>query len=238
MKKILIHLIILTALISQNFIDPKPSIITNQDLNTVREFDRLAYTLAEDQKKSTLNVNQIFKYIMQYKAHIAEYSKLAINLVADTGRRTKRNGTTDGDIEIDSIDSNENSDFFPTQYNYYKVGIALKYPLYDEKLSKEINNKKIEYKSKILNIIKDYALSHQQIQTLNQELKFSRLKQIRDKIMQKTAQKYLEDRLKTIESILIKNKQIKELSIKNNTHKLQLINLVQKPYQDGLKAIL
>jgi len=240
MKKIVILIFLLNAIVlsaedkKTTYFDKSPTSITKGDLKIIRVFDRLAYEIAEYEPPRPLKIEIIVEFILKNKSIVHDYSKITAHLVGSFGRRTKRTGSTEGDYE----EGTDSDSFFPDEFNYYRAGVAVKYPLYDEKMTKEIKNKKIEYKAKIITMVEKFAKSNETYKILSHELKYLRLNQIRDKAMQKTAQKYLDERLKTIKAIMDTRNKMSEARISRDSMKLQLLNLVLKASQKELPKLL
>jgi len=228
MKKLLL-LVSMTSLIlasSGTYIDNTPSKITLKDLKHVKKFDKLAYNLAEEEEMPKINITNIVNYIWRNRLHIEDYTRLKLDTLGTLGYRTPR-GSTDNSALV----SDEN-------YNYYKVGLALTYNLYDGKTSKDIQNQKLTYRTNIINEVQKYTTCKNDLQEIKIKLKMKRLEQIRSKIMVKTAQKYLDDRLKIIENIMqLKINKNKKADTCNVT-KLRLLNMVTPSAKNGLKDLL
>ena len=206
--------------------DNKPKTITNEDLKTMQQFEKLAYDMAENENTTDLNISRIYSFIWRNRVHADDYTRLKIDGIGTLGYRTPKGGD-----DNTALISEEN-------YNYYKFGFALTYNLYDGKTTKDIQNKKLEYKAKLLTIIEKYATTKEMYRKLKTELNFKRLQQIRSKVLVKTAQKYLDERIKIIKEILDINNKLKNTKINLSAIYLQLLNLVPATKRTLLKEIL
>lgn len=217
---LLVFLSLSIFLISSDLKDKNPSIISKSDIKLMDKFDKLAYSLSDVELKE-LNINKIYQYIRKYKKYIIDYSLLTVDFKASAG-------IDDYDYESDRQRDKE----------YSKIGLELKYPLYDNKIKKDINNKKIEYHSKILTQINKYTKLRDKLVALRRELKFNRLLQIREKLQVKSGVKYLDIKLKTLEKILDIQNSILEAKSDLQVNKFILLNFTKDKYQDGLEEML
>lgn len=186
----------------------------------MQEFDKLAYSLS-DVKLKELDIKKIYNFIKLNKKYIIDYSLMTINLTASAG-------VDDYDYESDR----------ERDKDYKKIGIQLKYPLYDNKIRKNIKNKELEYHSKILNQINKYTKLRDKLIALKRELQFKRLLQIREKLQVKNGIKYLDERLKTLEKILTLQNNILETKSNLEVNKFILLNFVKDNYKKDLEKIL
>jgi len=215
-----------------SFKDKDPLHITN--IRELKELDKLAYELVEEEHVNTINTVKVFRYILEHKSYILGYSLLKVNARAKLGNRTRRAVLEGSDEDISKI----NSSGFPDDYNYYDVGIALTYPLYDEKTSKSINNETVIYKSKLLDIIKEYQEELASHTNLKDRREYYRLLQLRAKARQKTGQIYLDERLEIMEKILDVNEKLRRSTISVDGMKMILLNYVKDKYQNELEKML
>jgi len=225
MIKLSMILIASSIILNANF-DNKPRTITKEDLQTMKQFEKLAYNMAENENASHVDISRVYNFIWRNRVHADDYTRLKIDGIGTLGYRTPKGGD-----DNTALISEEN-------YNYYKVGFALTYNLYDGKTSKDIQNKKLEYRTKLLTIVEKYATAKEVLHKLKSELDFKRLEQIRSKVLVKTAQKYLDDRIKIIKEILDLNNKIKEKKINLSSLHLQLLNLVSANKINELKELL
>lgn len=217
---LLIFFLINLNIFSSNLKDKTPSLVSQSDLKLMNEFDNLAYSLS-DVKLKELDIKKIYNFIKLNKKYIIDYSLMTINFTASTG--------------IDDYDYESDRE---RDKDYRKVGIQLKYPIYDNKIRKDIKNKELEYHSKILTQINKYTKLRDKLIALKRELKFSRLLQIREKLQVKSGIKYLDERLKTLEKILILQNNILETKSNLEVNKFILLNFVKDNYKKGLEKIL
>jgi hypothetical protein len=215
-----------------SFKDNDPMNITN--ISELKKLDKLAYELVEDTHTNTIDTSKVFRFILQHKSHILGYSFLKVNARGKIGTRTRRASLEGSDEDITNI----NSAGFPDDYNYYDVGVAVTYPLYDEKTAKSINNETVLYKAKLLDIIKNYQESLAENTNLVDRREYYRLLQLRAKARQKTGQIYLDERLEIMEKILELNERLRTNKITLDGMKLILLNYVQDPYQNELEKML
>jgi hypothetical protein len=215
-----------------SFKDNDPMNITN--ISELKKLDKLAYELVEDTHTNTIDTSKVFRFILQHKSHILGYSLLKVNARGKIGTRTRRASLEGSDEDITNI----NSAGFPNDYNYYDVGVAVTYPLYDEKTAKSINNETVLYKAKLLDIIKNYQESLAENTNLVDRREYYRLLQLRAKARQKTGQIYLDERLEIMEKILELNERLRTNKITLDGMKLILLNYVQDPYQNELEKML
>ena len=230
--KLIIILSLSTLLVANNYKDSDPMKITN--LTELKKLDKLAYELVEEDHVKTIDTSKVFRYILEHKSYILGYSLLKVNARAKLGNRTRRAALEGTDEDITNI----NSSGFPDDYNYYDVGVALTYPLYDEKTSKTINNETVIYKSKLLDIIKEYQEELATHANLEDRREYYRLLQLRAKARQKTGQIYLDERLAIMEKILNINEKLRASEIAVAGMKMILLNYVKDAYQDELEKML
>jgi len=218
LKYILIFLFFSQFSFSSDFFDKNASKITTFDLQLMQEFDNLVY-YSSDVELKTLDVDAIYNFIKKHKNYITDYSLAKIDFQAGFG--------------INSNLENNNQD-----KNYQQAIIKFTYPIFDQKSKKEIQNKKIEFNLKLLNTIKEYINLKDSLTAKKRELKFFRLVQIKEKLQVKKGIKYLDEKLKTIEKILILQNKI--LDIKSNLAiaKATLLNYVKPDYREKLKEML
>lgn len=208
------------------YFDKAPSKVLRKDLKTVRAFDKLAYEISEAEAAKPIDVAEVYNYIWTHREHAEDYTRLKIDTVGTVGYRTPR-----GETNNNALINEEN-------YNYYKIGLAATYNLYDGKTAKDIQNKKLEYRSKIITIVEKYSTCKAETTALNLTLKLKRLEQIRSKVMVKTAQKYLDERLKVIEELLKLRIDLNKKQIICRASKLHLLALVQPAAQKDLESLL
>lgn len=232
MRKIIVTALCSTLLFASEYKDTDPMRVTN--LAELKKLDKLAYDLVEDEHTNTIDTKKVFNFILQHKSYILGYSLLKVNARGKIGNRTRRASIEGVDEDI----SNINSSGFPDDYNYYDVGIALSYPLYDEKTAKSINNEAVEYKAKLLDIIKEYQEELATHTNLTDRREYYRLLQLRAKARQKTGQIYLDERLKIMEEILKLNEKLRSNKIAIDGMKMILLNYVKEPYQEELEKML
>lgn len=217
-------LIVLIALIvpgvANDFIDKNASTITKEDMQLMKEFDTLAYSISDEDLKP-LDINSIYSFIKQNKSYITDYDLLQIDFKASTG--------------IDDYDYVNETE---RDKEYKKASIELVYPLYDTKSRKDIKNKKQEYNFKILDELKKYSNLRDKKLGLKRELKFNRLIQIKEKLQVKKGVKYLDDKLKTIEKILKLQNDILEVNTDLIISEKNVLNYVKKSVRDRLKEML
>ncbi len=217
---LLLFFLINVNIFSYSLKDKTPSIVSKSDLKLMQEFDKLAYSLS-DVKLKELDIKKIYNFIKLNKKYIIDYSLMTINLTASAG-------VDDYDYESDR----------ERDKDYKKIGIQLKYPLYDNKIRKNIKNKELEYHSKILNQINKYTKLRDKLIALKRELQFKRLLQIREKLQVKNGIKYLDERLKTLEKILTLQNNILETKSNLEVNKFILLNFVKDNYKKDLEKIL
>jgi hypothetical protein len=230
--KLIIILSLSTLLFANSYKDHDPMNITN--LSELKKLDKLAYELVEEDHVNTIETSKVFRYILEHKSYILGYSLLKVNARAKVGNRTRRAALEGTDEDITNI----NSSGFPDDYNYYDVGLALTYPLYDEKTSKHINNETVIYKSKLLDIIKEYQEELASHTNLEDRREYYRLLQLRAKARQKTGQIYLDERLVVMEKILNVNEKLRSSKIAIAGMKMILLNYVKDAYQEELEKML
>jgi len=236
MKKVLMTTLLMSLTYGDTYKDEDPANITN--LEELKKLDSLAYNLADnladEEHIKKIETKKIFDFILKHKSYILGYSLLKVTAQGQIGRRTKR-ATDETD---DETGGDINSMGFPDDFNYYRVGVAVSYPLYDEKTSKKINNDMVEYKAKLLDIIKEYQTVIAESINLKEKLEYYRLLQLRAKARQKTGQIYLDERLKVIEKILEINENIRTKEIEASNMKMILLNYVKDEYQSELEKML
>lgn len=232
MTKIISIALLATLLYANDYKDTDPMRVTN--LPELKKLDKLAYELVEDDHTNTIDTKKVFNFILNHKSYILGYSLLKVNARGKIGNRTRRASIEGVDEDISTI----NSSGFPDDYNYYDVGVALTYPLYDEKTAKNINNEAVEYKVKLLDIIKEYQEELATHTNLTDRREYYRLLQLRAKARQKTGQIYLDERLKIMEEILKLNEKLRSNKIAIDGMKMILLNYVKEPYQEELERML
>ena len=208
------------------YFDRDPSKVTVEDLEAIESFDENALGVAERDLDKQVDPAKISNFIWRHRAFQDDFTRLSIDLEGEGGRRTAR------------FDVNVDGSLFPNEYNYYRVGVNLKYNIYDDKTTKELHNKMLDYKSKIITAVQKYAKEKENLYILKEELELERLKQLRVKVMVKTAQKYLDERLKNIEAIMKIRHKILESHTSLETQKLELLNMVNTQFQKSLEELL
>jgi len=195
-KKIMVSLAIPVVLLSEiseisdnKFYDNKPNKITKDDLTTIKKFDDEIYRIVETKHK-IISVSRIYNHIKRYKSHIDDYFKPVVMAMGRVGSKTKRASTELGD---DIYNDRE----------YYNVYLSLKVPLLDRKTEMTLHNKEIEYNAKILNVVEKYAFTYQEVNSLKEEVTLYRLIQIRDKGLEKSGIKYMDERIETLKSLMV-----------------------------------
>lgn len=219
-KSLIVLIVFLVPIVANDFIDKNASTITNEDLNLMKEFDTLAYSISDEDLKP-LDINAIYSFIKVNKSYITDYDLLQIDFKASTG--------------IDDYDYVNETE---RDKEYKKASIELTYPLYDTKSRKDIKNKKLEYNFKILDELKKYSNLRDKKLGLQRELKFNRLIQIKEKLQVKKGVKYLDDKLKTIEKILKLQNDILEVNTDLIISEKNVLNYVKKSVRDRLKEML
>jgi len=213
MKKILpILLITSIVLLSEDvFFDNKPNKITREDLKTIKKFDDEIYKIVETKHK-IINISKIYNHIQRYKNHQDDYFRPVVTAMGRVGSKTKRASTEAGDELYNDRE-------------YYNVYLSLKVPLLDKKTEMTLHNKKIEYNAKTLNIIEQYAFAYQEINSLKEEVTLYRLLQIRDKGLEKSGIKYMDERIETLKALMIARSKLryKEQDIKGLKEELLLM---------------
>ena len=224
--RVVILILVNFVLFADIYIDKNPSKITLEDLKIIEQFDKNAMDIAERGLKEQVNPLVISNYIWKHRAFQDDYTRLTVDLEGESGRRTARYDAVVGDS------------LFPNEYNYYKAGVNIKYNIYDDKTSKELNNNMLDYKSKIILAVQLYAKEKEAIYILNEQLELERLKQLRMKVMVMTAQKYLDDRIKNIEALMTLRHKILETRTVLEIKKLELLNMVQEKFKNSLEQLL
>lgn len=210
-----------TILYSSDFFDYNSSLISKDDLKLMQSFDKTIYKLS-DEKIKTLDLEKIFNFIDLHKQYITDYSLAKIDLKASAG--------------IDDYDYSRSN--LKRDKNFKQISINLEYPLFDEKTKKNIKNKKMEYKLKILNEIENFINIKNKFIGYTRELKFNRLIQIKEKLQVKKGVKYLDEKLNTTKKILDLQNKILESKSKLKLSELTLLNYVKRKYRPKLKEIL
>lgn len=221
MRYFLILFVLFSFVYANDFIDKNASSVTKQDLELMKEFDNLAYDLSDEELKP-LDITAIYNFIKLHKEYITDYSLATVDFKASAG--------------IDNYDY-ENSTY-KRDKEFQRASISLNYPIFDEKTRKDIKNKKMEYKFKILDEIKKYVNLRDKFIGYKRELKFNRLVQIKEKLQVKKGVKYLDDKLKTIEKILDLQNKILEVKSELVISESNLLNYVKNPYREKLKELL
>ncbi len=220
MIKYLIVLILIVPVIASDYIDKNASEITKVDIELMKKFDNLVYSLSDESLKP-LDINSIYKFIKIHKSYITDYDLLQIDFKASTG--------------IDDYDYvNERE----RDKKYNKASVELTYPLYDSKTRKDIKNKKLEYNFKILDELKKFSNLRDKKIGLERELKFNRLIQIKEKLQVKKGVKYLDDKLKTLEKILDLQNSILKVKTDLIVSEKTLLNYVKKNVRNRLREML
>ena len=195
-KQLFVLLFIPVILLSENseisdnkFYDEKPNKITKEDLKTIKKFDDEIYKIVETKHK-IISISRIYQHIQKHKNHKDDYFRPVINAMGRIGSKTKRANTELGDELYNDRE-------------YYNVYLSLKIPLLDRKTEMLLHNKKITYNARVLEVIEQYAFSYQEINSLKEEVMLYRLLQIRDKGLEKSGVKYMDERIETLKSLMI-----------------------------------
>ena len=83
-KSLIVLIVFLVPIVANDFIDKNASTITNEDLNLMKEFDTLAYSISDEDLKP-LDINAIYSFIKVNKSYITDYDLLQIDFKASTG---------------------------------------------------------------------------------------------------------------------------------------------------------
>jgi len=217
----------LAVTLNADYKDTKPNTITKEDLKIIKNFDIEINNIAEHKTNDKININEVVNYIYRNRRHIEDFTRLKIDALGTLGYRTARGGIDSGATLV----STDN-------YNYYKIGVALTYNIFDEKTTKQIKNEKLKYKDTLILLVQKYASAKNKVQNLKNEIELDRLKQIRLKLMVKTAQKYLDERIQILTKLLQDRETLTEQTIILQTTKEQLLNLVTNSAKSKLKEIL
>ncbi len=218
MTKQLIILFIPIILLSENseisdnkFYDIKPNKITKDDLETIKKFDDEIYKIVETKHK-VISISKIYNHIQRYKNHKDDYFRPIVRAMGRIGSKTKRASTELGD------------DIYNDR-NYYNVYLSLEIPLLDRKTEMLLHNKKIAYNKGVLDTVEQYAATYQEINSLKEEVMLYRLLQIRDKALEKSGIKYMDERIKTLKSLMEARSKLrqKEQDLKGLREELMLM---------------
>lgn len=187
-KKVIMLIIPLLVNGSEKFYDDTPNKITKDNLEVIKEFDKEIYRIVETKHK-IIDVSKIYRFILNNKSHKDDYFRPTVDAVGKVGSRTKR--------------ANEFNDEIYNDREYYSVYLSLKIPLLDKKTEMTLHNRMIEYNARILEVIEAYSFAYQEINSLKEEVELYRLLQIRDKALEKSGIKYLDQRIETLKSLMI-----------------------------------
>ncbi len=215
-----------TTFNNRSFYDINSSKITQRDINLLSEFDTLAYDLADNRLRS-LNISKIYNYIKKHKAFIQDYSLSKLDFKMSAGRQ-----------DYDYLDDEETGGIRLRDRDFKRIGIYYEYPLLDFKTRKDIVNKKLEHNLKILGAIKLYAKTKDSLISNKRKLRFTRLLQIREKLQVKKGIKYLDQKIKTLEKILILQNTILDNTTTLHIYKNTLLNYVKVKHQKNLRKLL
>ena len=219
-KSLFVLIVLIVPCVASEYIDTNASEITKEDLQLMKEFDKLVYSISDVELKP-LDINLIYSYIKVNKSYVTDYDLLRIDFKASTGLD-----------DYDYVNEEERDK------EYKKASIELVYPLYDSKSRKDIKNKKMEYNFKILDEIKKFANLRDKHLALKRELKFNRLIQIKEKLQVKKGVKYLDDKLKTLEKILKIQNDILDVKTELIISEKTLLNYVSSNARIRLKELL
>jgi len=220
-KQILILILMPIILLSENsenseisdnkFYDVKPNKITKNDLETIKKFDDEIYKIVETKHK-IISISKIYDHIQKYKNHKDDYFRPVITAMGRIGSKTKRVNTELGDELYNDRE-------------YYNVYLSLKIPLLDRKTEMMLHNKKIAYNARIIEVIEQYAFAYQEINSLREEVMLYRLLQIRDKGLEKSGVKYMDERIETLKLLMIARSKLryKEQDLKGLREELMLM---------------
>lgn len=162
MKKILIAFAILLHVEASET-------ITKEDILLLQDFAPTVYKKAKETPKEQ-KIARALRFLLEKMTFRIDYQKLKIEAVATTGRRTAK-GSEEG----------TNTGIFPSDFNYYNVGLKATYPLLDDKEKREIEKAKISFKMSVIDDLKEFmkarAEEHAESKTIEiLELKLTRAK--------------------------------------------------------------
>ena len=124
--------------------DKAPNTITKEDILLLQDYAPTVYKTIQKVPKEK-KIATAVAFLMDKMVYRVDYNKLKIEAVATTGRRTAR-GSEEGTI----------TGIFPSDFNYYNVGLQATYPLLDDKEKREIQKKKIDFRMAIVDDVKKY----------------------------------------------------------------------------------
>ena len=228
MKKLLLMTAFITSVLNAEakFKDNNASKITREDLKIMLNFENSSMKIAENVNLNNLNINEVSNFIWRNRRRIISYKRWKVDALGTAGYRTAKGGQNNS-----ALINNNN-------YNYYKIGLQATYNLYDGKTLKDINNQKVDAHSKIIASVSDYANCKNELKELKIKLELERLEQIRMKLQVKTAQKYLDARIKVIENIMQFNISIQKKETMCDGKRLNILNLVTVQARNNLKDML
>lgn len=189
-------------------LDKNPQKITQEDLKIVKNIETRAYNTIERNNKKILNISKIYTYIIRNKAYKIQEERLKVSLNTDVG------------------------------YKRNRAYISLNYNILDKKQKRDIELKKIQDRSSILQNIQNYAKLQQNLFNLQKQLKFARLKYRLIKTQVYAAVEYREQLFKQLENIQNIKEKIQETKINIVKQRLQLLNYVKIEYREKLENML
>lgn len=226
---------ILTALLysaiysAEPLIDANPMTITSSDSRIIREFDKLIYDRAHARPQN-VQLAETVAYILKFKTYQIEYNHLKIEAAGDAGRRTARSTGEGAQAAA--------GDLFPSDFNYYDIGITVTMPLYDQKEARDIVKKKFDLKSKIIDDVKKFYDAKIAAAAIRARLELAELKQIRAKARTIEGIVNLDDRIKIIEDILDLREKLAAEEATEGAARLQLLAYVPDTAKNGLERLL
>lgn len=214
-------LLILNSLLIAKYEDNSPTLTTKNDLEILKGFENLIY---DETKFSNYkcDISSITNLIYSNKKYDFDYSRLTINIhsqINNEERFSDNNGT---------IQDRDRA----------SIQLQATYPIYDKKTDIEIQKKKVEFKSKLLDNVSKYCELKNDISILTNKLNLLNLKQLRAKAREDSGQIYLDDRITLIEEIIDTKNQISKYNLTIENLKLQLLNLIKKSKSKKLKEML
>ncbi len=207
----------------KKYYDRSPAKITQKDLKILKNINRLAYDLTEEEEKD-IRVDLIYNFIITHKAHREEWDKLKVTTTIDVGSRT-RNPYSQS-YNYNPIESKQ----------FYSAYVELTYPIWDDKTEMRIHNDRLKYNLSLIDRIREYADAYNMMLQYSNEVKFLRLKQRVWKGEELTGVKYRDEWLTLLDSLRMAKTNLRKARATVRALRVYLLNLTTDP--KGLMKLL
>lgn len=214
MRKII--LAILAICLHVEATDKAPATITKEDILLIQDFAPTVYKTVKKVPKEK-KIATAVAFLLERMAYRVDYNKLKIEAIANTGRRTAR-GSEEG----------TNTGVFPSDFNYYNVGLQATYPLLDDKEKREIQKKKIDFRMAIVDDVRKYFEAENEEHATATIVEVTELKLIRAKARATEGIIALDERITLMEKLAELNAKQATARVEKNASLEKLLSYLEE----------